>query len=147
MKFLVHFLIGTVAASSMMAFNFTAFNVFPYFLKNMTLTETLSASPSVTPTITSFINNFTNSTVGPFENSTIILNSTDATTPTTTPTTTPLNVTNATTTTPLNVTNATTTQLNVTNATTPPPRHSYLRYSRPPTKSINSTPSRTSKYW
>ena len=130
MIFLVHFLIGTIAASSLVAFNFTGFNVVPYFLKNMTLTETFSASPSVTPTITPFINNFTNSTVGSFENSTAVLN-----------------VTNATTTTLLNLTNTTTAPLNVTNATaTPPPRHSYLRYSRPPTKTKTSTPPRTSKY-
>ena len=137
MTFLVHFLIGTVAASSIIAFNLTGYNVFPYFLKNMTLIETLSASYSAIPNITRFINN---STVGPFENSSAILNVTNAIT------TTPLNVTNATT--PLNVTN-TTTPLNVTNTTTPtttPTRHSYLRYSRPPTRTKTSTPSRTSKY-
>ena len=175
MKFLVHFLIGTVAASSIIAFNFTGFNVLPYFLKNMTITETLSSSYSVTPSITPLIQN---STVGPFKNSTAILNSTNVTIAPpllniTNATRTPSNITN-TTRRPLNATNlptnarrtplnarrmslnatnsatkppTNTPSLNATNSATKPPRHSYLRYSRPPTKSINSTPSRTSKYW
>jgi len=160
MKFVIHFLIGTVAASSIIAFNFTGFNVLPYFLKNMTLTETLSSSYSATPSITPFVEN---STVGPFENSTAILNSTNVTiTPPlsniTNTTRRLLNATNLPTNarrTPLNTRrmslNATNsprrTPSNATNSATKPPRHSYLRYSRPPTKSINSTPSRTSKYW
>jgi len=186
MKFVIHFLIGTVAASSIIAFNFTGFNVLPYFLKNMTITETLSSSYSATPSITPLIKN---STAGPFENSTAILNSTNVTiTPPllnitnttrtlsniTNTTRRPLNATNLPTNarrtplntrrmslnatnsprrTPSNATNSATKpptntpSLNATNSATKPPRHSYLRYSRPPTKSINSTPSRTSKYW
>ena len=133
MNFVIHFFIGTVAASSMIAFNFTGFNVFPYFLKNMTLTETLSVSPSITPSVTPFINNFTNSSVGLFENTSAILN--------TTTTTIPLNVTET------NITTPTIIPLNITTNTKPPIR-SYLRYSRPPimTKSNTNTPSRTSKY-
>lgn len=135
MNFVIHFFIGTVAASSMIAFNFTGFNVFPYFLKNMTLTETLSVSPSITPSVTPFINNFTNSSVGLFENTSAILNIT-------TPITIPLNVTGT------NITTPTTIPLNVTETNTKPPTRSYLRYSRPPikTKSNTNTPSRTSKY-
>ena len=148
MNFVVHFFIGTVAASSMIAFNFTGFNVFPYFLKNMTLTETLSASPSIIPSVTPFINNFTNSSVGLFENASAIINTTNTTIPLnvtgtniTTPTTIPLNVIGT------NITTPTTIPLNVTTNTKPPIR-SYLRYSRPPTKtrSNTNTPSRTSKY-
>jgi hypothetical protein len=172
MKFLIHFLIGTVAASSIIAFNFTGFNVFPYFLKNMTLTETLSSSYSATPSITPLLENFT---VRPFENSTAILNSTNvtiappllnitnttrrplnATNPPTNARRTQLNTrrislntTNSARRTPSNATNSPTNtpSLNATNPSTKPPRHSYLRYSRRPTKSRNSTPSRTSKYW
>jgi len=169
MKFVIHFLIGTVAASSIIAFNFTGFNVLPYFLKNMTLTETLSSSYSATPSITPFV-----------ENSTAILNSTNvtiappllnitnatrrplnATNPPTNARRTPLNTrrislnpTNSARRTPSNATNLSTKpptntpSLNATNSSTKPPRHSYLRYSRSPTKTKTktSTPSRTSKY-
>jgi len=180
MKFVIHFLIGTVAASSIIAFNFTGFNVLPYFLKNMTLTETLSSSYSATPSITPFVENSTailnstNVTIAP-----PLLNITNATrrplnatnpptnarrtplntrrislNPTNSARRTPLNPTNSARRTPSNATNSPTKpptnipSLNATNSSTKPPRHSYLRYSRSPTKTKTktSTPSRTSKY-
>jgi hypothetical protein len=81
----MHFLIGAIASSMPMnftvamnfsGFNFTEFNIMPTYLKNMTLTETLSATPTIIPIGTPFLNNYTNSSVGDGVNTTVVANTT-----------------------------------------------------------------------